>query len=134
MPVSTLTVRPQTHTDTSIREISSYGGRGVAKRGFTPHDQHLHAIIHMRDVDPTPIAGESGIDLRPIAVESYNGRILDPMSRINFAITYVVDSDVKVRRLGKVPQSSLRDLHANHAAIRAELGRRSTTTRSTSTV
>ena len=73
------------------------------------------------------------MDLKPIAVESYDGRVLDSMSRVNFAIVHDVSWDVKVRNLGKVQQSSLNDLHVNYATIQAEMRRANKTATNTTT-
>ena len=63
------------------------------------------------------------MDLKPIVVGSYDGRVLDSMSRVNFAIVHDVSWDVKVRNLGKVQQSSLNGLRVNYATIQAEMKR-----------
>ncbi|KAL4820316.1 hypothetical protein BDW67DRAFT_115689 [Aspergillus spinulosporus] len=85
--------------------ITTYNGRGVAKRGVDPDK---HAIVYMRGTRPTPGAGEPRMVKEPLEVAPENpDEHLDSMSRLNFSKIYTVEHNVKVLPIGRISSRSM---------------------------
>jgi hypothetical protein len=88
-----------------LSAITTYNGRGVAKRGVDPDK---HAIVYMRGTTPTPGAGEPRMVKEPLEVVPENlGENLDYMSRLNFSKIYTVEHNVKVLPIGRISSRSM---------------------------
>ncbi|KAL4973452.1 hypothetical protein BDW66DRAFT_104875 [Aspergillus desertorum] len=85
--------------------ITTYNGRGVAKRGVNPDK---HAIVYMRGTRPTLGPGEPRMIKEPLEVAPETpDEHLDPMSRLNFSKIYTVEHNVKVLPIGQIPSRSM---------------------------
>ncbi|KAL4749171.1 hypothetical protein BDW72DRAFT_140391 [Aspergillus terricola var. indicus] len=85
--------------------ITTYNGRGVAKRGVDPDK---HAIVYMRGTMPTLGAGEPRMIKEPLEVAPENpDERLDSMSRLNFSKIYTVEHNVKVLPIGRISSRSM---------------------------
>ncbi|KAL4759999.1 uncharacterized protein BDW70DRAFT_161057 [Aspergillus foveolatus] len=85
--------------------ITTYNGRGVAKRGVDPDK---HAIVYMRGTTPTLGVGEPRMVKEPLEVVPENpGENLDYMSRLNFSKIYTVEHNVKVLPIGRISNRSM---------------------------
>ncbi|KAL4878018.1 hypothetical protein BJY04DRAFT_120958 [Aspergillus karnatakaensis] len=85
--------------------ISTYGGRGVSKRGV---DESTHAIVYLRGRLPTSSSSERPMIKEPLEVAPDRpDETLDPMSRINFAKIYTVEHNVKVLPIGRITNASM---------------------------
>ncbi|CBF69602.1 hypothetical protein AN6373.2 [Aspergillus nidulans FGSC A4] len=85
--------------------ITTYHGRGVAKRGVDPDK---HAIVHMRGTTPTLGVGEPRMAKEPLEVVPENpSENLDYMSRLNFSKIYTVEHNVKVLPIGRISSRSM---------------------------
>lgn len=85
--------------------ISTYGGRGVAKRSVDPD---THAVLYLRGTQPAQGSDEPRMIKQPleVVVESRD-ETMNPMSRLNFGKIYTVDHDVKVLPVGRVTSRSM---------------------------
>lgn len=99
----------------------TYGGQGVSKKQV---EKSQHAIIYTGKVAPGPSAeerparGELGLLPQSIRVdpdEKYH--FLDPMSRVDFAKTYTIQHNIKVRSIGKVNRDSMSALQSQYKAV-----------------
>ncbi|KAL4920077.1 hypothetical protein BDW62DRAFT_22314 [Aspergillus aurantiobrunneus] len=88
--------------------ISTYGGRGVAKRGV---DETKHAIVYMRGTTPTRGYNEPPMTKEPLSVSSDRQEELHPMSRLNFGKIYTVEHNVKVLPIGTISSGSMTRFH-----------------------
>ncbi|KAH7062214.1 hypothetical protein B0J12DRAFT_230109 [Macrophomina phaseolina] len=80
--------------------VSTYGGRGVGKRGLDPQ---THAIIYTIGTQPSYVGGEVALEKSPIPIiPAENTAPLTTASRINFAIHHPIQHNVKVKDLGIV--------------------------------
>lgn len=107
LPVSIVDSKRDTRADLMHRPIFSYGGRGVSKPGLTEREVRNHAIIHLKDEDPTLVPGEHRWEqvLRTedaFAVDPVRGVRLSSASRIRFNTPYTVRFNVKVMNIGRV--------------------------------
>ncbi|KAL6235339.1 hypothetical protein BDW75DRAFT_143889 [Aspergillus navahoensis] len=85
--------------------ITTYNGRGVAKRGVDPDK---HAIVYMRGTRPALDAGEPRMIKEPLEVSPETpDEHLDSMSRLNFSKIYTVEHNVKVLPIGKISSGSM---------------------------
>ncbi|KAL5001327.1 hypothetical protein BDV10DRAFT_160449 [Aspergillus recurvatus] len=85
--------------------ITTYNGRGVAKRGVDPDK---HAIVYMRGTRPALGAGEPRMIKEPLEVSPESpDEHLDSMSRLNFSKIYTVEHNVKVLPIGKISSGSM---------------------------
>ncbi|KAL8692946.1 MAG: hypothetical protein Q9218_002123 [Villophora microphyllina] len=92
------------------RPITTYGGRGVAKKGVDPK---LHTIVYTGTNPPQRLPSESGMNKDPIQViASTPDNKLAPMSRVNLGKTYTIEWISKVKEVGMVASSDLRKLRA----------------------
>jgi len=67
-----------------------------------------HAIVYILGMTPRPVRGEDGLEKEPIEViPAHSGVHLSPASRINFAIQYPIQHNVKAKSLGMVADASL---------------------------
>jgi hypothetical protein len=93
--------------------ISTYGGKGVGKRGITKSD---HAIIYTGNLPqllPTERPGREEHPIQPVAIRvdpDDRQNALDPMSRLDLRGVRTVQYNVKAKALGKVNDKSLPDL------------------------
>ncbi|KAK5170648.1 uncharacterized protein LTR77_005237 [Saxophila tyrrhenica] len=106
--------------------VTSYGGKGVAKRGVKKSD---HTIIHCgkkaplpaADELPNPALREAGMQPDPIRVDpDLSDKKLDEKSRVDFAKPSVIHHNVKVKSFGMVNRASLRHLHAQYRNVALE--------------
>ncbi|KAL4906709.1 hypothetical protein BDW74DRAFT_136758 [Aspergillus multicolor] len=85
--------------------ITTYGNRGVAKRGVDPEK---HAIVYMRGTRSTPDPREPRMRKEPLEVAPENpGERLALMSRLNFSKIYTVEHNVKVLPIGRITSGSM---------------------------
>jgi hypothetical protein len=101
--------------------ISTYGGRGVAKRGVTKAE---HAIIYTGRTEPRvrtdelPGRREAGMLATPIRVDPDNmNDQLDPMSRVDFGGVAKIQHNFKVKALGFVNSTSMHALQRHFREI-----------------
>lgn len=101
--------------------ITTYSGRGVAKRGVVKSD---HAIIYTgRTVpqarsDERPSREETGMRPESIRVDPDNQTDrLDPMSRIDFGGVHQVQHNIKTKSLGIVSRQSVNALQSQFANV-----------------
>ncbi|RDW76761.1 uncharacterized protein DSM5745_06753 [Aspergillus mulundensis] len=88
-----------------LSAITTYGGRGVAKRGVDPEK---HAIVYMRSTNPEMGRREPNMSKEPLEVAPENpDERLDPMSRLNFGKIYTVEHNVKVLPIGRITSGSM---------------------------
>lgn len=88
--------------------IYTYGGRGTIKAGVYPDD---HAIICSLGQVPRLLNGEKLLTKNPIRVILAGRDIrFSPASRINFAINYPIQHNVKVKDLGMVADDDMDNL------------------------
>lgn len=103
------------HTYCSALPITTYGGRGVGKRGVKKSE---HAIIHTSRRPPAPMAEELPSRRDPSIMRPRAIRVdvdlpvdkLDAASRLNLGAVTTVQHNVKVRPYGMVNQASRQDL------------------------
>ena len=84
--------------------LNTYRGEGATKRGINPRD---HAAVYPEGGKPKLRSGERDKIVKdpfPIIVEDPNEKI-DPMSRLNFGRVYTVEHNVKVQKVGRIPDS-----------------------------
>ena len=86
--------------------VSTYGGRGVAKRGLSNNDVHGHAMIHSTSSPPRQLRGEPILSKTPIQVYCEHGEKLDPASRVNFKKVSTIEHNVRFKVVGRVAPSS----------------------------
>ncbi len=96
------------------RPISTYGGRGVTKRGVIAKD---HTIIYTGDQAPDRLEGEEAMYKEPIRVIPDPGALLDSRSRLNFGKVYTVEHNVKVKNIGVVDKMDIPKLEKAHLAL-----------------
>lgn len=103
------------------RSILTYNRQGVSKKGVVKSE---HAIIHTGKHAPSPLEtefpkrGEQGLLPSPIRVDPDNpDDKLDSMSRLDFAKTYTIHHNVKVRSVGKVNRASMQALFNQFRAV-----------------
>jgi hypothetical protein len=91
--------------------ITTYQGKGVAKRGLSDEDRRAHAIIYMEGTNIRPTAAERDMmDKESIAVHAAaTDQKLDPMSRINFGKVHTIEHNVKVMNVGRISRDDLDD-------------------------
>ncbi|KAF2791583.1 hypothetical protein K505DRAFT_363700 [Melanomma pulvis-pyrius CBS 109.77] len=79
--------------------IYTYGGRGTTKPGCRP--EH-HAVAYLSWTEPSQYQGES-ITKEPIRIQPADAETtMHQASRINFAQTFIIKWDVKVKDIGMV--------------------------------
>jgi hypothetical protein len=90
--------------------ITTYGGRGVAKRGVRKSE---HAIVYTGRVPPEPrkdelpLRAEVGMQRAPIRIDPDNPRDhLDPMARVDLAAVHTIHHNIKAKSLGIVNSAS----------------------------
>ncbi|OCL11717.1 hypothetical protein AOQ84DRAFT_386634 [Glonium stellatum] len=80
--------------------ISTYSGRGTAKAGVNPDE---HAVVYSLPSSPLLVDGEAALAKCPIRVIPASPDIkFAPASRINFAINYPIQHNLKVKDIGVV--------------------------------
>lgn len=85
--------------------ITTYHGRATTKPGINPK---AYTIIYTGRTAPKKLPQEK-IHKDPIQVtEKDDAQSLDPLSRVNLGISYVIAWDVKVVEIGQVRGTSLR--------------------------
>lgn len=88
--------------------ILTYHYQGTKKGGVIPDD---HAIVYVGDRPPPNLSGEHTLSKPPIEMIPKNARHkLEPASRINYAKIYTVEHNVKVCFIGRIAQSSEKQL------------------------
>lgn len=102
-----------------ISPITTYHGRGATKPGIDPK---AHTIIHTGETAPKPLPHEK-IYKDPIQVSESEGneQALDPVSRVNLGISYLIGWDTKVVEIGAVKGSSLRLLKNYREMVKEEV-------------
>ncbi|KAJ9666193.1 hypothetical protein H2201_003627 [Coniosporium apollinis] len=85
--------------------ISTYGNRATTKQGA---DQRAHGVIYTGRDPPRLKYGEAGIEKDPVRLIPSDRRIfLSPESRINYALCYPIQNNVKVKDLGRIAPEHL---------------------------
>lgn len=98
-------VREQRGSCTCVA-INTYGRQGTTKPGVAAGD-HAAVYDNKKFSKPTLARGERlSRDAFPIIVE-VTGENIDPMSRINFGRVYTVEHNVKVIKIGRIPNEHL---------------------------
>jgi len=93
--------------------ISTYGGKGVGKKGITKSD---HAIIYTGNLPqllPSENPGREEDPIQPVAIRvdpDDRQNVLDPTSRLDIRGVRTIQYNVKAKALGKVNDRSLPDL------------------------
>lgn len=97
--------------------LTTYGGQGTLKRGVNPDN---HAVAYDSRRKPTTKAGEK-MQKRPfpIKVEDPQEKI-DPMTRLEFSKVYTVEHNVKVLKIGRIPDEHLNMLRRYFADSMAD--------------
>jgi hypothetical protein len=118
LPVRTILITTcgrSVHINACNRPISTYGGRGVGKRGVP---KWQHCIIYTDKQAPGELPGEApGYNEQamrtPIRVRPTNSTdIMDPASRLHYGKMYTVEHNVKVYDFGMVRSDHLPTLDA----------------------
>lgn len=92
----------------------SYGGRGTAKYGVHKED---HAVIYTGS-EPTLLPGETPLLLSPLKVKPISPEHkLEKASRLNYAMVYTVDYNVKVWFIGQIHRDSEYSLSVDYNRI-----------------
>lgn len=99
----------------NVLTITSYAGKGVAKRGVRKSE---HCIIYtgrsVPTLDPAELPSRRGEEgMRPISIRMYPDmprNVLDPMSRVNLGKVMTVEHNLEVQPFGKVRDRSLEEL------------------------
>ena len=87
------------------RRISTNSGQGAAKIGL---DQKEHAVIYTGD-EPAKLLSETKILKKAIQVIPVDEeQKFDPCSRVNFGMTFPVQHNVKVMRVGMIASSDFK--------------------------
>lgn len=91
------------HGHSECLPISTYGGRGLLKKGVVA-EHHAKIFIKDHDVSTDMERKEKRLlSRRPIGVQpDSDSETLDAMSRLNYAKIYTVEHNVKVLRVGRV--------------------------------
>ena len=85
----------------------TYQGQGLKKYGIIPGD---HAVVYSHKEKPLITPGEKTAKKPiPIILEQ-EGEKLDPMTRLNFAKVYTIEHNIKVAKVGRVPQENINQL------------------------
>ncbi len=88
--------------------LYTYKGQGTLKIGVKSQD---HAAVFAAGGSPTTKPGEvMDKDPFPIIVENWRETV-DPMSRLNFGRVYTVEHNVKVLKVGRIPDEDLSRLN-----------------------
>jgi hypothetical protein len=105
--------------------ISTYGGKGVAKKSAL---KHHHSIVFSEREDPGPAMSEIPATNTPgmlpsIRVErSDKTNKLLPMSRINYSKIYTIEDNLKVKDFGMVHKDYMEQLTQNFSQTIFSLG------------
>ncbi|CAN9449629.1 unnamed protein product [Alternaria alternata] len=78
--------------------VQTYRGRGAARPGLIMSD---HGVIHTSATAPNLLPGEA-LTKYSIQVQSTEGELLEPESRVNYGKAYAVEHNVKVLDIGMV--------------------------------
>jgi hypothetical protein len=92
--------------------ISSYGGRGTLKYGFTAP---AHAIVYLTGTEPECLQGEFERGMTKDPIEIYPAsptETMEPSSRLRFGKIYSIEWNVKVREIGMVARKDMSKLLA----------------------
>jgi hypothetical protein len=91
--------------------IFTYSGRATTKRGVRPAE---HGIAYSIGQKAELLPGELGITKASIGVEMAAGEpVLDKASRIYYGIHHPIQYNVKVKKIGQVPQTHMASLIGN---------------------
>ncbi|KAH8634480.1 hypothetical protein IG631_09880 [Alternaria alternata] len=85
-------------SDELISPVQTYRGRGAARPGLIMSD---HGVIHTSATAPNLLPGEA-LTKYSIQVQSTEGELLEPESRVNYGKAYAVEHNVKVLDIGMV--------------------------------
>lgn len=101
--------------------ISTYSGRGVAKRGVNKSE---HVIVYTGKTPPRPQKdefprrNEKGMELAPIRIDpDIPQDRLDPMARLDLAAVHTVQHNIKAKSFGIVNSRSKADLLLNFRTV-----------------
>jgi len=82
----------------SALAITTHSGKGAAKRNAAEH-----GIMYTGSEAPPPLKNEGMMSTKPIRIDPFNRfDILHPASRVNYAKTYNIEHNVKVKPYGMV--------------------------------
>lgn len=88
--------------------ISTHAGQATTKKGL---NQTIHTIVYSGNQAPQKLAGEKKMNKDPLKVQVVDeSEKLDCLSRVNLAKTYVIEHNVKVKRVGMVPALDLKKM------------------------
>ena len=84
--------------------LTTYGGQGVMKRGVNAKD---HAVVYSEGERPRFMPGEERkMNKKPLRIKIEDPmEKIDPMTRINFSKAYTVEHNVKVVKIGRIPDA-----------------------------
>jgi hypothetical protein len=83
----------------SFRAITSHNGKGAAQR----NDALEHGVVHTAPYPPRPVQNEVMLSKHPIRIDPFKKfDTLHPASRIDYAKTYNIEHNVKVKPFGMV--------------------------------
>lgn len=84
--------------------LNTYNGKGTLKEANRPNN---HAAVFPLGGEPKVLGGERlSKEPFPINVEEPTEKI-DPLSRLNFGRIYTVEHNIKVRKVGRIPDEHL---------------------------
>jgi hypothetical protein len=104
---------PKPHLADSPRAITSHNGKGAA-----PKNSLEHGVVYTGPYPPRPVANEGKMLTIPIRIDpSEKFGTLHPASRVDYAKTYNIEHNVKVRPFGMVNSQSMNPLIRQWAQI-----------------